>query len=46
MDKTVLSIDDLTVESFTISDADQEIGAGIVDTGCVSNCMTGCGGIC
>lgn len=44
MDKPVLNIDQLTVESFTVSDAaNQEIGAGDVDTGCVSDCATGCG---
>jgi hypothetical protein len=40
----MLSIDDLTVESFTTSDLTQESEAvGIVDTGCVSDCATGCG---
>lgn len=49
MEKPVLNIDQLTVESFTLSDApSQEIGAGIVDTGCMSDCVSGCGfgGVC
>jgi hypothetical protein len=44
MDKTVLRIEDLTVESFTVSEANQEmVGPGIVDTGCMSDCASGCG---
>ncbi len=42
MDKTMLSIDQLTVESFTTSTANQEVVAD-VETGCVSGCETGCG---
>jgi hypothetical protein len=42
MDKTVLNIDLLTVESFTASAADQDV-VGDVETGCVSGCATGCG---
>jgi hypothetical protein len=43
MDKPVLNIDDLTVESFTISDTNQASGPGIIDTGCMSDCASGCG---
>lgn len=39
----MLSIDDLAVESFTADAPGQEIGAGDVETGCVSGCATGCG---
>lgn len=42
MDKTVLRIDDLNVESFTPSAALQDVVAD-VETGCVSGCDTGCG---
>jgi hypothetical protein len=42
MDKTVLNIDLLTVESFTVSAASQDV-VGDVETGCVSGCATGCG---
>jgi hypothetical protein len=43
VDKTVLSIDQLTVESFTTLAASQEAVVGDVETGCVSGCATGCG---
>jgi hypothetical protein len=45
MSKPVLNIEQLTVESFTISDPDpsQDAGVGIVDTGCMSDCESGCG---
>lgn len=43
MTKPVLNIDELTVESFTISDTNQDIGPAIVDTGCMSDCVSGCG---
>lgn len=43
MDKPVLNIDQLTVESFTLSAADQQLVTGDVETGCVSGCATGCG---
>lgn len=43
MKNPVLSIEQLTVESFTTSAANPEIGAGDVETGCVSDCVTGCG---
>jgi hypothetical protein len=42
MDKTVLSIDDLAVESFTPMSVNQERTADM-ETGCVSGCETGCG---
>jgi hypothetical protein len=41
MDKIVLSLDDLAVDSFTPSS--EEMVIGDVDTGCVSGCATGCG---
>lgn len=47
MNKPVLNIEQLTVESYTTSDADlpaNQIGVGIIDTGCMSNCASGCGG--
>ena len=42
----LLNIEQLTVESFATSDADtyQDAQVGIIDTGCVSNCASGCGG--
>lgn len=43
MNKRVLNLDQLTVQSFATSAVDQEIGAGDVETGCVSDCVTGCG---
>ncbi|HLM67078.1 MAG TPA: hypothetical protein VK358_06080 [Longimicrobium sp.] len=42
MNKPVLNIHQLTVESFPVSDANQETGPADVDTGCVSGCATGC----
>lgn len=41
MNKRVLNLDQLTVQTFTTSTADQPIGD--VETGCVSGCDTGCG---
>jgi hypothetical protein len=45
MDKPTLNIEQLTVESFTVSDSDtfQDAQVGIVDTGCMSDCASGCG---
>jgi hypothetical protein len=43
MDKPVLNLDQLTVESFTIETPSQDTEAGIVDTGCMSDCVSGCG---
>ncbi|HEU0302727.1 MAG TPA: pinensin family lanthipeptide [Longimicrobium sp.] len=44
MNKPELNLDQLTVDSFTTSDSTPESEAvGIVDTGCVSDCATGCG---
>lgn len=43
MDKPVLNIDQLTVESFTVSDTSPETEAGIDETGCMSDCVSGCG---
>ena len=44
MDKPELNLDQLIVESFTTSDlAEDSAAVGIVDTGCVSDCATGCG---
>ncbi|WP_420126324.1 hypothetical protein [Longimicrobium sp.] len=45
MYKPVLNIEQLNVESFTTSEAEtsQDDQIGIVDTGCVSDCATGCG---
>lgn len=45
MNQPVLNIEELTVESFTTSDSDtsQADQVGIVDTGCVSDCASGCG---
>jgi hypothetical protein len=46
MDKTVLNLDQLTVESFTVSDTSQRIAPGVIDTGCVTGCESGCAGPC
>jgi hypothetical protein len=45
VNKPVLNIEQLAVESFTVSaqDASQALQVGDVDTGCVSDCATGCG---
>ena len=43
MNKPELNLDQLTVESFTTEDSKPESGAGIVDTGCMSDCASGCG---
>jgi hypothetical protein len=44
MDKPVLNLDQLTVESFTVADTTQDATApGIIDTGCMSDCVSGCG---
>jgi hypothetical protein len=39
----MLSISDLTVESFTTETDGQDAVIGDMDTGCVSGCATGCG---
>jgi hypothetical protein len=46
MDKPTLNIEQLTVESFAVSDAETSQGdqVGIIDTGCMSDCASGCGG--
>lgn len=38
-----LSTDELMVEPFTTEAAGPDVGAGDVETGCVSGCATGCG---
>lgn len=45
MNEPVLNIEQLTVESFTTSDSDmaQYDQAGVIDTGCMSDCASGCG---
>lgn len=45
MNEPVLNIEQLTVESFTTSDsyASQDAQVGVVDTGCMSDCASGCG---
>lgn len=43
MKNRVLNVDQLAVESFPTSAFDQEIGAGEVETGCLSDCASGCG---
>jgi hypothetical protein len=46
MDKPTLNIEQLTVESFTVANAEtaQDNQVGIIDTGCMSDCASGCGG--
>ncbi len=41
----MLNLDQLTVESFTTSDdfAQESANVGVVDTGCMSDCASGCG---
>jgi hypothetical protein len=45
VNKPVLKIEQLIVESLIISDLDasQDVQVGDVDTGCISDCATGCG---
>lgn len=45
MNEPVLNIEQLIVESFATSDVEtsQDAQVGIIDTGCVSNCESGCG---
>jgi len=44
MNKPVLNIEQLTVESFTVEADTSQDQVGIVDTGCMSDCASGCGG--
>lgn len=48
MKKTALNLEQLAVESFTTAETNQEAVDAIVDTGCMSDCVSGCGfgGIC